>query len=116
MGYNSHSHPPFFPPPTFPPFPPMSQSPTPLTPEDAFTAVEELRAHDKDVGSPQTQIARLTARIRHLTEHMNLHPKDLHTRRGLVGLVNKRRRHVSYLRENQPEIHAKTLARLGLRK
>lgn len=91
----------------------MPQSPTP---EDALAAVAELRAHDKDVGSSQTQIARLTSRIRHLTQHMNRHPKDLHTRRGLVGLVNKRRRHISYLRETRPEMHAQTLARLGLRK
>ena len=86
------------------------------TPEDALSAVAQLRMHDKDVGSSQTQVARLTARIRHLTLHMNRHPKDYHTRRGLVGLVNKRRRHLSYLRANHPDIHAQALAALGLRK
>ena len=83
---------------------------------DALDAVPNLRLHDNDVGSPQVQAARLTARIRHLTLHMNRHPKDLHTRRGLVGLVNKRRRHMEYLRQQNPNLHAQTLAALGIRK
>ena len=88
----------------------------PPTPDDALAAVAELRLHDQDVGSSQAQVARLTARIRHLTQHMNRHPKDLHTRRGLVGLVNKRRRHMSYLRKTKPDTHAQALVRLGIRK
>lgn len=91
----------------------MSNTPTP--PEAGPTA-PDLRLHENDVGSSPVQIARLTARIRHLTEHLKTHRKDKHTRRGLIGMISRRRKLTAYLRRSDPALHAKTLAALGLRK
>ncbi|MDM5147897.1 30S ribosomal protein S15 [Candidatus Persebacteraceae bacterium Df01] len=78
--------------------------------------INDLRLHDKDVGSSQVQIARLTARIMHLTGHLANHKKDNHTRRGLMAMISRRRRLTAYLKRNAPDVHSKTLAALGLRK
>lgn len=75
-----------------------------------------LQKHDKDVGSPQTQIVRLTARIVQITEHLIAHRKDKHSRRGLIGLVNLRRKLLKYLKRTDAETHIQTLSALGLRK
>ena len=79
-------------------------------------AAAELRLHDKDVGSPQVQIARLTGRINHLTGHLRAHPKDKHTRRGLIALISRRRKLTAYLKRTASAVHGRTLAALGLRK
>ena len=75
-----------------------------------------LRLHEKDVGSPQVQMARLTARIKHLTTHLGTHKKDNHTRRGLIALISRRRKMTAYLKRANPQLHQKALAELGLRK
>ncbi|RMD75788.1 MAG: 30S ribosomal protein S15 [Lentisphaerae bacterium] len=83
---------------------------------DKSEIIKEYALHDKDVGSPEVQVALLTARIRHLTEHLKQHPKDKHTRRGLIGLVNKRRKQLRYLRSESEERYQNLIKRLGLRR
>lgn len=80
------------------------------------SAAAELRLHDKDVGSSQVQIARLTGRIGQLTRHLSVHKKDNHTRRGLIAMISRRRKLTAYLKRANPPMHGKTLAALGLRK
>ena len=65
--------------------------------------VNKYRIHDKDTGSPQVQIALLTARIEELTEHLHTHKKDSHSRRGLLQLVGQRRRLIKYLERTNPK-------------
>ena len=76
----------------------------------------DLRLHEKDVGSSPVQIARLTARILHVGSHLKTHSKDNHSRRGLIAMVSLRRKLLAYLKRKTPELHAQTLAALGLRK
>lgn len=84
--------------------------------ESLSAAQITLRKHDSDVGSPQAQIARLTARIVQITEHLTTNRNDKHSRRGLIGLVNMRRKLLKYLKRTDNDAHAKTLSTLGLRK
>lgn len=72
--------------------------------------------HAKDTGSSQVQVAILTKRINELSEHLEAHPKDDHSRRGLLGLVGKRRKHLNYLRLHKPEDYQGLLKELNLRK
>ena len=65
--------------------------------------ISEHKLHDTDTGSPEVQIALLTERIQHLTEHMKVHKKDFHTQRGLLMLVGRRRRMLDYLRRSDVE-------------
>lgn len=69
-----------------------------------------------DTGSPEVQVALLTARINHLTEHLRTHGKDHHSRRGLLQLVGRRRRLLAYLQKNDVERYRSLIARLGLRR
>lgn len=78
--------------------------------------IQEHRLHETDTGSPEVQIALLTERINHLNEHLQLHKKDHHTRRGLLKLVGKRKRLQAYLRDNDVERYRAINARLGLRR
>jgi small subunit ribosomal protein S15 len=71
---------------------------------------------DTDTGSPEVQIALLTNRIAHLTEHLKVHAKDHHSRRGLLMLVGRRRRMLDYLRDIDVERYRKLIADLGLRR
>jgi small subunit ribosomal protein S15 len=73
------------------------------------------RIHEKDTGSPEVQVAMLTERINMLTEHLKVHKKDKHSRRGLIKLVNERRRHLAYLRKHHEARYGKLLTSLGLR-
>lgn len=84
--------------------------------EGSTSPADSLRLHDTDVGSPQVQIARLTARIVQLTAHLGIHKKDKHTRRGLIALISRRRKLTAYLKRKNPALHKQTLATLGLRK
>lgn len=84
--------------------------------EEIAEAKGALKKHDTDVGSAAVQVAELTARILHLTSHMNAHSNDKHSRRGLIGLVSKRRKLLKYLARSNSRKHAETLAALGLRK
>lgn len=78
--------------------------------------IEEYRLSDDDTGSPEVQIALLTARIKHLTEHLKVHKHDEHSRRGLIKMVGQRRRQLAYLRKTNPDRYQMVLQRLGLRK
>lgn len=78
--------------------------------------VEEYRTHESDTGSPEVQVALLTARIRELTEHFKTHKKDHHSRRGLLKLVSQRRRQLNYVKKVKLERYKTLIKRLGLRK
>jgi small subunit ribosomal protein S15 len=84
-------------------------------PDKAATIVTH-RLHDTDTGSPEVQIAILTERINHLTEHLRMHKGDHHTRRGLMKLIGRRRRLLDYVRENNVERYREIIGRLGLRR
>ena len=78
--------------------------------------IGEHRLHDTDTGSPEVQIALLTERINHLTEHLKVHKKDHHSRRGLLMLVGRRRRLLDYVRSNDVERYRSIIGKLGLRR
>jgi len=74
------------------------------------------RLHETDTGSPEVQVALLTERINHLTEHLKVHKKDHHSRRGLLMLVGRRRRMLDYVRSTDVERYRSIIAKLGLRR
>jgi len=74
------------------------------------------RHHETDTGSPEVQVALLTARIEDLTEHLKTHEKDHHSRRGLLKLVGQRRRLLNYLDNNDVERYRALITKLGLRR
>ncbi|MGH0032980.1 MAG: 30S ribosomal protein S15 [Myxococcota bacterium] len=78
--------------------------------------IQTHRAHDKDTGSTEVQVALLTERITGLSEHFKTHKKDHHSRRGLLKLVSQRRRLLNYLRRTSPERYQALIQRLGLRR
>ena len=78
--------------------------------------IAEHRLHDSDTGSPEVQIALLTQRIEHLTEHLKVHKKDFHSRRGLLMLVGRRRRLLDYVAKNDVERYRAIIAKHGLRR
>jgi small subunit ribosomal protein S15 len=78
--------------------------------------VGEFKQHDSDTGSPEVQIALLTARINQLTEHLKEHKKDHHSRRGLLMMVGQRRRLLNYLSNKQINRYRDVVAKLGLRR
>ncbi len=78
--------------------------------------IEQFRLHQADTGSPEVQIALLSQRIDHLTEHFKIHVKDHHSRRGLLKLVGQRRRLLDYLKKNNYERYQSLIHRLGIRK
>jgi small subunit ribosomal protein S15 len=78
--------------------------------------IEKNRTHETDTGSPEVQIALLTERITHLTEHLKMHKKDHHSRRGLLMLVGRRRRMLDYVRSIDVERYRKIIADQGLRR
>ena len=78
--------------------------------------ISDYKTHDSDTGSADVQIALLSARINHLTEHLRTHRKDFHTRRGLLALASRRRKLLDYLKKNDLEKYNELLQRLNLRK
>lgn len=76
----------------------------------------ELQLHDRDTGSADVQVALMTERISHLTEHLAVNKKDVSSRRGLLRLVARRRKLLDYLSRTDPERYQKVLATLGLRR
>jgi small subunit ribosomal protein S15 len=78
--------------------------------------IGNYKIHDKDTGSPEVQVALLSARIEYLTEHFKVHKKDHHSRRGLLKLVGQRRRLLEYLKDKDVNRYRKLIERLGLRK
>jgi small subunit ribosomal protein S15 len=83
---------------------------------DKTATIGAHRTHATDTGSPEVQVALLTERINHLTEHLRIHKKDHHSRRGLLMLVGRRRRLLDYVKDNDVERYRALIARLGLRK
>ena len=90
------------------------EMPTDLPPK--ADTISEHRLHESDTGSPEVQIALLSDRINHLTEHLKVHKKDHHSRRGLLMLVGRRRRMLDYLIGNDVERYRAIIAKLGLRR
>ena len=84
-------------------------------PEKSAT-IAEHRLHETDTGSPEVQVALLTERIKRLTEHLQQHKGDHHTRRGLMKLIGQRRRLLDYVMDNDVERYRALIARLGLRR
>lgn len=78
--------------------------------------IERFKIHDGDTGSPEVQIALLSARIQYLTEHFKVHKKDHHSRRGLLKLVGKRRSLLNYLKRKDIDRYKRIIDELGLRK
>lgn len=78
--------------------------------------IKEYMTHEGDTGSPEVQIAILTYRINDLNEHLKIHKKDHHSRRGLLKMVGQRRNMLNYLRNKDVERYRNLIARLGLRK
>jgi small subunit ribosomal protein S15 len=88
----------------------------PLSSERKLEIIEEYRSHEQDTGSAEVQIAILSKRIDDLTEHLKLHKKDHHSRRGLLKMVGKRRRLLDYLKDKDVERYRDLIERLGLRR
>jgi small subunit ribosomal protein S15 len=84
--------------------------------KDTKTVIDEFGSHATDTGSPEVQVALLSERIDHLTEHLKVHAKDHHSRRGLLMMVGRRRRLLDYLRDQDVERYRAVIARLGLRR
>ncbi len=78
--------------------------------------INAYRRHASDTGSPEVQIALLSNRINHLTEHLQAHKQDHHSRRGLLKMVGQRRRHLDYLKKNNLERYRQVIEQLGIRK
>jgi small subunit ribosomal protein S15 len=87
-----------------------------LTAADKQAIIDEFATHDGDTGSPEVQVAILTARIKYLTEHFQSHAQDHASRRGLLKLVGRRRRLLKYLKNQDVERYQKTIKALGLRR
>jgi small subunit ribosomal protein S15 len=77
--------------------------------------IEKFRRAVGDTGSPEVQIALLTTRITELTDHLKMHKKDFHSRRGLIAMVNRRRKLMSYLKGENPSLYTKIVQDLNLR-
>lgn len=88
----------------------------PLTSEQKTTILAEYGLHDTDTGSAEAQVAMLTKRISDLTEHLKMHKHDHHSRRGLMGLVGRRRRLLRYLQTIDIARYRALIERLGLRR
>lgn len=87
-----------------------------ITDERKSAVINEHKKSDSDTGSPEVQIAILTERINGLTQHMRTHSKDYASRRGLLGLVSRRRRLLDYVRNDDPQRYLDIIGKLGIRK
>jgi small subunit ribosomal protein S15 len=88
----------------------------PLTQERKTEIINEHKHHATDTGSVELQVAMLTDRINHLTQHLRVHRHDHHSRRGLLKMVGQRRRQLAYLNKKDVERYRAIIAKLGLRK
>jgi small subunit ribosomal protein S15 len=84
--------------------------------ETKSKVVSEFKRSENDTGSPEVQIALLTSRIQHLTEHFKTHKNDHHSRRGLLRMVNQRRSLLDYLKKKEIQRYRDLISRLGLRR
>jgi small subunit ribosomal protein S15 len=87
-----------------------------ITKEEKQKLISRFQRDHKDSGSPEVQISILTTRIKNLTEHMKQHKKDFHSRRGLLGMVSRRKKLIKYLKSKNPSAYQSTIKDLGLRK
>ena len=87
-----------------------------FTVEDKKTLIEKYKLHDSDTGSPEVQIGLLTHRISYLTDHLKVHKKDHHSRRGLLMLVGQRRRLLNYVKNRDVQRYRDIIETLGLRR
>jgi small subunit ribosomal protein S15 len=78
--------------------------------------IKKFAVHEKDTGSSQVQVSILSERIKNLSEHMKKHPKDFHSRRGLLMLVGERRRLLDYLKAKSESLYKELIAQLGIRR
>jgi len=88
----------------------------PVSPARKQETINDYRTHERDTGSPEVQVALLTQRIAHLTEHLKVHHKDHHSRRGLLQMVGKRRSLLDYLRRKDYDRYQALIKSLGLRR
>jgi small subunit ribosomal protein S15 len=87
-----------------------------LEKEEKVKILKEFAQHEGDTGSPEVQVALLTERIKRLTDHLKGHKQDVHSRRGLLQMVNKRRRILMYLTRKDPDRYKSIVQKLGLSK
>ncbi len=87
-----------------------------FTTEDKKELIEQYKTHDSDTGSPEVQVGLLTHRISYLTEHLKIHKKDHHSRRGLLKMVGRRRRLLNYVKNNDVKRYRSIIEALGLRR
>ena len=87
-----------------------------LTSKDKKQLIDQYKLHESDTGSPEVQIGLLTHRIHYLTEHLKVHKKDHHSRRGLLMLVGRRRRLLNYVKSNDVQRYRNIIQTLGLRR
>ena len=83
---------------------------------DKSSVIADFKSHDTDTGSPEVQIALLTQRISHLTEHLRTHRKDFHSRRGLIAMTSRRRKLLDYVKRHDLDKYKQLLERLKLRR
>ena len=86
-----------------------------LTLEEKTEIIGDSRMHETDTGSPEVQVSILTRRINQMTEHLKIHKHDLHSRRGLLMMVGRRRRLLAYISKKSPDRYRALIAKLGLR-
>lgn len=87
-----------------------------LAAEKKAEIIETYKTHEGDTGSPEVQVALLSVRIAELTDHLRTHPKDFHSRRGLMMMVGQRRRLLNYLNDTDINRYRNLIERLGLRR
>jgi small subunit ribosomal protein S15 len=87
-----------------------------LSVENTSKIIDDFKRAPNDTGSPEVQVALLSARIQHLSDHFSSHGKDHHSRRGLLKMVNQRRRLLSYLKSRDQDRYKALIERLGLRR
>ena len=87
-----------------------------LTKDKKQEVVDNFKMHAKDTGSPEVQVAILSGKIDYLAEHLKVHRKDFHSRRGLLMMIGKRRRLLAYLKKHKFETYEETIKKLKLRK
>ena len=87
-----------------------------ITVEQRQEIINQYKTGDNDTGSPEVQVALLTARIENLTTHFKVHGKDKHSRRGLIKMINQRRKLLAYVKRQDVERYQNLIKRLGLRR
>ncbi|HDJ30592.1 30S ribosomal protein S15 [bacterium] len=87
-----------------------------LTPEKKEEIIKKYKIHDTDTGSPEVQIALLSEEIKQLLEHLKKHPKDLHSKRGLLRMVSKRKALLDYLKQKDQKRYKTLIKKIGLKK